>query len=102
LRGSNTLNGFHSEPRDLGVTLKHSKPNHRPLHCLALEKVTSVQPGRHWAPGFREPLSELDFGLCDLTRYRCHLGQDVTGQQTQRQPVRVVKHDYVVNYQVKC
>jgi hypothetical protein len=43
LRGRNTLNGFQPELRDLGVTLKHSKPNRRPLHCLALGKVTSVQ-----------------------------------------------------------
>jgi hypothetical protein len=43
LRGRNTLNGFQPELRDLGVTLKQSKPNRRPLHCLALEKVTSVQ-----------------------------------------------------------
>jgi hypothetical protein len=42
LRGRNTLNGFQPELRDLGVTL-NSKPNRRPLRCLALEKVTSVQ-----------------------------------------------------------
>ena len=55
---------------------------------------------RHRAPGFREPLSKLDFELCDLMRYRCHLGKDVIGQQTHSQLVRVVKHDRVVNCHV--
>jgi len=48
-----------------------------------------------------EPLSKLDFELCDLIRHSCHPGQDVTRQQTHGQPVRVVKHDYVVNSQAK-
>ena len=55
---------------------------------------------RHRAPGFREPLSKLDFEVCDLMRYRRHPDQDVTGQQTHSQLVRVVKHDRVVNCQV--
>ena len=38
----------------------------------------------HRAPGFGEPLGKLDFELCDLMRYRCHPGQDVTRQQTQQ------------------
>jgi hypothetical protein len=55
----------------------------------------------HRAPGFGKPLSKLDFELCDLMRYRCHLGQDVTRQQTQSEPVRVMKNDRVVDGQVK-
>ena len=55
----------------------------------------------HRAPGFREPPSKLDFELCDLMRYRCHPGQDVTRQQTQSEPVRIMKNDRVVDCQVK-
>ena len=55
----------------------------------------------HRAPGFREPLSKLDFELCDLMRYRCHPGQNVTGQQTQSELVRVMKNDRMIDSQVK-
>ncbi len=55
----------------------------------------------HRAPGFREPLSKLDFELCDLMRYGCNPGQNVTGQQTQSELVRVMKNDRVVDGQVK-
>jgi hypothetical protein len=37
----------------------------------------------HRAPGFSEPLSKLDFELCDLMRCGCHPGQDVARQHTQ-------------------
>jgi hypothetical protein len=52
-------------------------------------------------PVFREPLSKLDLELCDLMRHRCNPGQNVTGQQTQRELVRVMKNDRVVDSQVK-
>ncbi|GAA2939575.1 hypothetical protein GCM10011428_67700 [Streptomyces violaceus] len=56
----------------------------------------------HRAPGIGEPLSQLDLELCDLIRYRCHPGQDVTGQQTQSELVRVMKDDRVVGCQAEC
>ena len=34
-------------------------------------------------------------------RYRCHPGQNVTGQQTQSELVRVMKNDRVVDSQIK-
>jgi len=46
-------------------------------------------------------LSKLDFQLCDLMRYRCHPGHNVTRQQTQSELVRVMKNDRVVDSQVK-
>jgi hypothetical protein len=46
-------------------------------------------------------LRKLDFELCDLLRHRCHPGQDVTRQQTQRELVRVMKNDRVVDWQIK-
>jgi len=46
-------------------------------------------------------LSKRDFELCDLMRYGCHPGQDVTRQQTQSELVRVMKNDRVVDCQVK-
>ena len=55
----------------------------------------------HRALGFGEPLSKLDFEVCDLMRYRCHPGQDVTRQQTQSELVRVMKKDRVVDCQIK-
>ncbi|GGZ53010.1 hypothetical protein GCM10010344_18940 [Streptomyces bluensis] len=55
----------------------------------------------HRAPGCGEPLSELDFELCDLLRHRCHPGQDVTGQQTQSELVRVMENGRVVDRQAK-
>jgi hypothetical protein len=55
----------------------------------------------HRAAGFGEPQSKLHFELCDLMRRRCHPGQDVTRQQTQREPVRVVKNDRVAGGQAQ-
>jgi hypothetical protein len=46
-------------------------------------------------------LSKLDFELCDLMRYRCHPGQDVTRQQTQSELVRIMKNNRVIDRQVK-
>jgi hypothetical protein len=46
-------------------------------------------------------LSKVDFELCSLVGYRCDSGKDVTGQQSQSEPVRVVKNDRVVDRQVK-
>ncbi|GAA2432233.1 hypothetical protein GCM10010405_13950 [Streptomyces macrosporus] len=57
--------------------------------------------GGHRAPGFGEPLGKLDFELCDLMRYGCHTGHDVTRQQTQSELVRVMKNDRVVDCQAK-
>ena len=55
----------------------------------------------HRALGFGEPLSELDFELCDLVPDRCDPGKDVARQQPQRELVRVVKNDRVVDRQVE-
>jgi hypothetical protein len=55
----------------------------------------------HRATRFGEPLSKFDFELCDLMRYRCHPGQEVTREHPQSELVRVVKHDRVVDCQVK-
>jgi hypothetical protein len=46
-------------------------------------------------------LSKLDFELCDLVRYGCHPGEDVTGQQAQSERVRVLKDARVVDCQVE-
>jgi hypothetical protein len=51
----------------------------------------------HRALGFGEPLSKVDFELRGLVRYRCDSSKDVTGQQSQSEPVRVVKNDRVVD-----
>jgi len=51
------------------------------------------------AAGFGEPLSKFDFELCDLVLWGCDPGQDVTGQQPQCEPVRVVNNDRVVDCQ---
>lgn len=56
---------------------------------------------RHRAPGFGEPLSKVYFELRDLIRHRCHPGQDVTGQQTQSELVRVVENGRVVDCQAE-
>jgi hypothetical protein len=56
----------------------------------------------HRALGFGEPLRKLDFELCDLVRYMCDSGKDVTRQQAQSELVRVVKNDRVGDKQVKC
>lgn len=53
----------------------------------------------HRAPRLGEPLSKIDFELCDLLPYRCHPGQDVTRQQAQSELVRVMKNDRVVERQ---
>jgi hypothetical protein len=42
-------------------------------------------------------LSKADFELCSLVRYMCDSSKDVTGQQAQSEPVRVVKNDRVVD-----
>ena len=55
----------------------------------------------HRALGFGEPLRKVDFELRGLVRDRCDSGKDVTGQQSQSEPVRVVKNDRVVDRQVK-
>jgi hypothetical protein len=55
----------------------------------------------HRALGFGEPLRKLDFKPCGLMRHRCHPGQNVTRQQTQRESVRVMKNDRVVDGQIK-
>ena len=55
----------------------------------------------HGALGFGEPLRKLDLELRDLLRRRCDPGKDVTRQQAQREPVRVVKNDRVVDRQAE-
>ena len=56
----------------------------------------------HRALGFREPLSKLDLELCArLIRHGRDPGDDVTRQQAQDEPVRVLKNDRVVDRQVK-
>src|SRR5260370_35390050 len=57
--------------------------------------------GRHGGLGFGEPLGKLDLELCDLMRYRCDSGKDVTRQQAHSELVRIVKNDRVVDGQVK-
>jgi hypothetical protein len=49
----------------------------------------------------REPLSKLDFELCDLMLYMGHPGKHVTRQQTQSELVRVLKNDRVADCQAK-
>jgi hypothetical protein len=66
--------------------------------------VPSTLKSSHRAPGVGEPLSKLDFELCTLMRSRrhpCHPGKHVTRQQTQCEPVRVMKNDRVIDPQVK-
>jgi hypothetical protein len=46
-------------------------------------------------------LSKLNLELCDLMRYRFHLGHNVTGQQTHSEPVRIMKNDPVIDYQIQ-
>jgi len=57
--------------------------------------------GSHWASGRGEPLSKLDFELCNLMLYKGHPGQHVTRQQTQSELVRVLEHDRVAGCQAK-
>ena len=66
-----------------------------------MRRLHSRLKSTHRALGFGEPLSKLDFKLCDLMRYRCDSGKDVTGQQAQSELVRVVKNDRVRRLQVK-
>jgi hypothetical protein len=55
-----------------------------------------------WALGFREPPSKLDFERCAcLMRYVRDSGNDVTRQQAQNEPVRVLKNDRVIGRQAK-
>ena len=55
----------------------------------------------HRALGSGEPLGKVDFELRRLVRERRDSSKDVTGQQSQREPVRVVKDDRVVDRQVE-
>ena len=55
----------------------------------------------HRALGSGEPLRKVDFELRGLVRDRCHSGKDVTWQQSQSEPVRVVKNDRVVDRQIE-
>jgi hypothetical protein len=68
---------------------------------LAGARLHSGLKSSHRALGFGEPLSKLDFELCDLMRYRRDPGKDVTRQQAQSEPVRVVKNDRLVDCQTK-
>jgi hypothetical protein len=72
-----------------------------------LEAVTLIDPRLHSrlksrdrAPDCGEPLSKLHFESCDLMSYRCHPGQHVSRQQSQRELVRVLQHDRVVDGQI--
>ncbi len=55
----------------------------------------------HRAPRSGEPLSKIDFERRDLMRDRCHLGQDIGRKETQRDSVRVVKNNRVVDCQAE-
>jgi hypothetical protein len=55
----------------------------------------------HRAIGFGQPLSKVYFELRNFLSYVCHASKDVTGQQAQREFVRVVKNDRVIDSQVK-
>jgi hypothetical protein len=55
----------------------------------------------HRAPGTGEPLSNLDFELCNLMLDRGHPGQHVTRQQTQTELVRVPENDRIIDCQAK-
>ena len=56
----------------------------------------------HWAIGFGEPPSDLDFelGACPV-RYARDASKNVTGQQAHSEPVRVVKDNRVIDPQVE-
>jgi hypothetical protein len=49
--------------------------------------------------GLDEPPSKVDFELCNLVPSRSDSCKDVAGQQTQREPVRVVKQYRIINGQ---
>jgi hypothetical protein len=56
----------------------------------------------HRTIGFGEPPSDLDFELCAcLMRYMGDPSKNVTRQQAQSEPVRVLKNDPVIDPQVK-
>ena len=72
------------------------------------EPVTLVDPRLHSrlknanrAPGIGEPSSKVDFELRNLVPYTSDTGKHVARQQTQRELVRVVKNDRVINRQVE-
>lgn len=73
-----------------------AKPSHS-----STPRLHSRLESSHRAPGFCEPLSKLDFELCDLMRQGCDSGNDVTRQQARSEVVRVVENDRVVDRQVK-
>jgi transposase InsO family protein len=53
--GRDTLNGFQAELRDLGVTQKHSRPNH-PTTCGKVERFhQTLKNGSKRNPGNRKP-----------------------------------------------
>jgi hypothetical protein len=56
----------------------------------------------HRAVGFGEPPSDLDFEICArLMRHMRDSSKNVTRQEANSQPVRVVKNDPVIDPQVK-
>jgi hypothetical protein len=57
---------------------------------------------RDGAPGFGEPLRERNFELCPLKLSMCHAGKHVTREQAQRELVRILQHDRVVDGQPEC
>src|SRR5919202_1806788 len=65
--------------------------DHEPI-TLVDARLHSRLESSHRAAGFGEPSSKLDFELCDLMRYRCHAGQDVTRQQAQSELVGVLEN----------
>jgi hypothetical protein len=55
------------------------------------------------AIGFGEPTSDLDFELCaSLALHVRDPSQNVTRPQAQRDPVRVVENDGVIDAQIEC
>ncbi len=55
-----------------------------------------------WALGFRESLRKLDFERCARLMHDARdANNDVTRQQAQNDPVRVVKHNRVIDRQAK-
>jgi hypothetical protein len=58
--------------------------------------------GNGWASGCCEPLRKLDFELGHLMANRGDPRDAVTRQQAQRELVRVLEHDGVINPQVTC
>jgi hypothetical protein len=96
------------------IWLSHSAPSWRPFGSWSprsqrdREAITLVDArlhprlkSSHRAPGFGEPLGNLDFELCDLMLDRGHPGHHVTRQQTQSELARVLKNDRVVDRQAE-